>query len=372
MKGSQNGMALFVVLGVISVLLATGLHLARLTNESVITAGHQADRFAARQMALSAIHLAMAVLADDAEKTDIDSIQEDWADPELLSRMTEQLGYTRGRISLEISDELGKIQANALLRRFPGNTVNQDQVRLWENFLDLHISDDRSRDIQDPAAIINCLKDWLDSGDDGAVSGLSGAESAYYEGLSPPYVCADGVFNHVLELLNVKGFDPDFLSALQENTERDSSEETLPKPPAALGDIFTVYGISDLPGEGKTYHYPGRININTAGIDVLKALLPRGMDGFAQDLLDYRAQKSEDGEMFVNPLDKGWYNRVIDLSATEKESFDRMIRYDSNIFKAISTGRLNQAEVTISAYIKRQQQEKTNQWICRIIQMERN
>ncbi len=372
MKGSQSGMALVVVLGVISVLLATGLHLARLTNESVTTAGHQADRFAAREMALSAIHLAMALLADDAEKTDIDSIQEDWADPELLSRITEQLGFTRGRVSLEIIDELGKIQANALLQKFPGNTVNQDQVRLWEHFLELHISDDKSRDLSDPAAIINCLKDWLDSGDDGAVSGLSGAESAYYTGLSPPYICADGVFNHVLELLNVKGFPLDLLSALPDNTDRDGSEEDFGKPPVALGEIFTVYGLSDLPGEGKTYHYPGRININTAGFEVLQALLPRGMDGFAQDLLDYRAQKSEDGKMFVNLLDKGWYNRVIGLSATEKEVFDRMIRYDSNIFKAISTGRLNRAEVTVSAYIKRQRQEKTNQWICRIIQMERS
>ncbi len=365
-------MALLVVLGVISVLLATGLHLARLTNKSVIAAGHQTDRFTAREMALSAIHLAMALLADDAEKTDIDSIQEDWADPEILSQITAQLGYTRGRISLEITDELGKIQANALLQQFPGHTENRDQVRLWENFLDLHILEDQSRDLQATAAVINALKDWLDSEDDGAVSGLSGAESAYYAGLSPPYACADGVLHHVSELLLVKGLNLGLFASITDSQGPDNPENSLEKTPAALGDIFTVYGISDLHTDGTTYRYPGRININTAGIRVLAALLPRGMDGFAQDMLDYRTQKSEDGKMFINLLDKGWYNRVIDLSAKEREIFDRMIRYDSNIFKVSSTVQLNQARITLSAYIKRERQKKTNQWICRIIQMERN
>ena len=372
MTCNRNGMALLVVLGVISVLLATGLHLARLTNKSVIAAGHQTDRFAAREMALSAIHLAMALLADDAEKTDMDSIQEGWADPEKLSRITAQLGYTRGRISLEITDELGKIQANALLQQFPGSTENPDQVRLWENFLDLYITENKSRERQDSVAIINALKDWLDSGDDGAVSGLSGAESAYYAGLLVPYACADRELNLVSELLLVKGVDLDLFSFLTDTPGVDNSESSFATAPVTLGDIFTVYGFSDLHADGTTYRCPGRININTAGIRVLAALLPRGMDGFAQDMLDYRAQKSEDGKMFVNPLDKGWYNRVIDLSAREREIFDRMIRYDSNIFKASSTVQLNQARVTLSAYIRRERQKKSNQWICRIIQMERS
>ncbi|MEE4365126.1 MAG: type II secretion system protein GspK [Desulfotignum sp.] len=372
MKCNPNGMALLVVLGVISVLLATGLHLARLTNKSVIAAGHQTDRFTAREMALSGIHLAMALLADDAEKSDIDSIQEDWADPEILSRITTQLGYTRGQISLEITDEMGKIQANALLQQFPGHTENPDQVRLWEKFIDPLISEDQSRDLQDPVAIINALKDWLDSGDDGAVSGLSGAESVYYSGLSPPYTCADGVLHHVSELLLVKGLNLDLFDSITDNSGPDTQENALENTCAALGDLFTVYGTSDLHADGKTYHYPGRININTAGIRVLAALLPRGMEAFAQDMLDYRAQKSEDGKMFLNPLDKGWYNRVIDLSAKEREIFERMIRYDSNIFTASSTVQLNQARVTLSAYIKRERQKTTNQWICRIIQMERN
>lgn len=185
MRINQNGVALVVVLGVISVLLITGLHLSRITTESVTIAQQRMDQFTAREMARSAIHLAMALLADDAAKTDTDSIQEDWADPETVSLMIRQLGYDQGRITLEITDELGKIQVNSLMQRFPGHEVNQDQRALWERLLDQHVEQDRSATDQDPDAVINALIDWLDSGDDDAVSGFSGAESAYYARLSP-------------------------------------------------------------------------------------------------------------------------------------------------------------------------------------------
>ena len=369
MKINQNGVALVVVLGVISVLLITGLHLSRITTESVTIAQQRIDQFTAWEMARSAIHLAMALLADDAAKTDADSIQEDWADPETVSQMIRQLGYDQGQITLDITDELGKIQINSLVQRFPGHEVNPDQRALWERLLNLHIDQDRSETGHDPDAVINALIDWLDSGDDNAVSGFSGAESAYYAGLFPPYVCADRELGHLSEILNVKGFSPDLFSFFQDQPDPENPGKTVS---VVWQDLFTVYGLSDFFDEGETYQYPGRININTAGIEVIQALLPLGMAEFAQDILDYRAQKSEDEDMFVNPLDKGWYHRVIGLSQEEKEKLARMIRYDSNIFKATATVVLNRTQIRLSAYIKREQQEQTRQWICRIIQMERS
>jgi general secretion pathway protein K len=319
-------------------------------------------------MARSAIHLGMALLADDAAKTDTDSIQEDWADPETLSRMVAQLGYDQGEISLDITDELGKIQVNALMQRFPGHEANQEQVRLWERLLDLHVDADRSKADHDPEAVIDALIDWLDSGDDDAVTGLSGAESSYYAGLFPPHACANKEIDHLSEMLNVKGFSPDLFTFSDNDLNPANSGETAPM---TWKDLFTIYGLFDEPDDGNRYRYPGRININTAGLEVIQALLPAGMAEFAQDMLDYRAQKSEDEEMFLNPLDKGWYRRVIGLSAKEQENFERMIRYDSQIFRATATVRLNRAQVGLSAYLLRERQEKSRQWVCRIIQMER-
>ena len=362
---NNSGIALLVTLAVISVLLTTALQLARITGKSVMKTRKETDEFMARQIAISGIHLAMAILMDDASKTKIDSTQEDWANPEKISEAVSQLGFTQGSLSLKITDELGKLQVNALLKSYPGHELNQDQQRLWENFLSLKISTDKSEDQRDPSVIINTLKDWLDSQDDDAITGLSGAESDYYGQLEPPYIANNGPINQVTELLKIKGFSPDLLEI---NLEPDDPETMAP---LKFEDIFTVYGMNALPPSPKTYAYPGKININTAGIEILAALLPRGMDDLAQDLVAFREEKSEDGETFINFLDKGWYERVIEFSKNEKETFDRMIRYDSTLFKAECRSLVNQKSVTVSAFILREQKKETNQWGCRIIQLTR-
>jgi general secretion pathway protein K len=349
---NQKGVALLAVIALISILLTAGLHLAGVAGRSVLVTGQHNDRYAAREMALSAIHLAMAVLADDAGKNDTDSIQEDWANPEILAEMLSQMGFDPEQLSVQITDELGKIQVNALLKEFPGHHINPDQLRLWENLLHLLTSSDKSADDLDPRAVVNALKDWLDSGDDGAVSGLTGAETPFYRTLSPPYDCRNGPLDQVKELLDITGIGPE--SNLNVMFE----------------DIFTVHGLSDVRSTESFFSYSGRININTAGIVVLKSLLPKGMDEFARDLIDFRDEKSEDDLTFVNPLDKGWYSRVIDLSKQEKDFFDRMICYHSHIFKVSTIARVNQATVRLSGFIKREQHPKTNQWICRLVQIE--
>jgi general secretion pathway protein K len=349
---NQKGVALLAVIALISILLTAGLHLAGVAGRSVLVTGQHNDRYAAREMALSAIHLAMAVLADDAGKNDTDSIQEDWANPEILAEMLSQMGFDPEQLSVQITDELGKIQVNALLKEFPGHHINPDQLRLWENLLHLLTSSDKSADDLDPRAVVNALKDWLDSGDDGAVSGLTGAETPFYRSLSPPYDCRNGPLDQVKELLDITGIGPE--SNLNVMFE----------------DIFTVHGLSDVRSTESFFSYSGRININTAGIVVLKSLLPKGMDEFARDLIDFREEKSEDDLTFVNPLDKGWYSRVIDLSKQEKDFFDRMICYHSHIFKVSTIARVNQATVRLSGFIKREQHPKTNQWICRLVQIE--
>lgn len=361
MNRNENGMALLAVIAVISILLTAGLHLAEMAGSFVQVTGYQRDRFLAREMAVSAIHLAMALLAEDAGKNEIDSLQEDWANSKLIDEMLSQMGFDPERVSLHITDEMGKIQINALLIQFPGHDIHPDQIRLWENFLYLLTDENRSANDPDPQGIVNSLKDWLDSEDNDAVTGLSGAESSYYRDLSPPFVCRNGPIDHVYELLNVKGIEPDLLNGLLNQDDG---------MPSKFEDVFTTHGLSDLRSTGSFFSYSGRININTAGLAVLKALLPRGMDDFAQDMLDYRKEKSEDGLTFVNPLDKGWYSRVIDLSKTEKDFFDRMICYQSHYFKASATARINQTTVRLSGFIKREPLPVSNQWVCRLIQME--
>jgi len=351
---NNSGMALLVTLAVISILLTLALHLARITGQSVMATGTAKTQFLAQEMAISGIHLAMAILANDAGKNEIDSLQEDWADPEKISQAVNQLGYPptqdkQSPLSLKITDELGKLQVNALLKDFPGHELNPDQRLLWENLLNLKIATDKPKAPQDPVAIINALKDWLDSGDDDAITGLSGAESDYYLQLDTPYTAGNGPFNQVSQVLNVKGISSDQKQLIQE--------------------MLTVYGLEDTPKDSNTYGFSGKININTAGVDILAALLPRGMEDTAEDLVAFRQEKTGNDDVFVNILDKGWYERVIKLPEKEKKRFDRMIRYNSTLFRADCTAQVDNVSVMVSAVIKREQDKLTNLWVCRIIQL---
>lgn len=351
---NDSGMALLVTLAVISILLTLALHLARITGQSVMATGTAKTQFMAQEMATSGIHLAMAILADDAAKNEIDSLQEDWADPEKILQAVNQLGYSSTPapsppLRLKITDELGKIQVNALLKGFPGHELNPDQSLLWENLLNLKISTDKFQDPRDPVAIINALKDWLDSGDDDAITGLTGAESDYYLQLEPPYAAGNGPFNQVSQVLNVKGISSDLNQLMQE--------------------VLTVYGLDDVPRGPGTYGFSGKININTAGVEVLAALLPRGMEDQAEDLVAFRQEKTGNDDVFVNILDKGWYERVIKLPEKEKKRFDRMIRYNSTLFRADCTAQVDNVSVMVSAVIKRERTKQSNLWVCRIIQL---
>lgn len=254
---------------------------------------------------------------------------------------------------------------NALLLEFLGNQLNPDQIRIWENLLRLRFSEDKSMDERDPAEIINSLKDWLDSEDDDAISGISGAESDYYQGLDPPYVCANGPFNHVEELLNVKGISKELLK----NDFLDETDEQIGE--IELSDVFTVYGLDPKKSENGGFRYPGKVNINTAGVEVLAALLPGEMEYLAHDLVDFREQKSEEGDIFINPLDKGWYKKVIELSVKEKARFDSLITYSSDIFKVECSARKKDASVTFVVFLKREKYKESGKWMSRIIQMER-
>jgi len=379
-----------VTLAIVAILVAAALQLGKFIGESVMATLKEKDSFQAYQYAFAGVELTRVILCEDAAKNQIDSVQEAWADPDILAQVVNEMGLNNisftgvsqpdsnqkvPNLTIKITDELSKIQVNALLKKFPGNQLDTEQAGIWERFLYTRFSSgkatDNSDEKADPVSIINCVKDWLDSLDDDAVSGLSGAESDYYLGLDIPYVCANAPFNHIDELFNVKGISKDLLKKDDiANLDEDESDFAEPAPEAELKDFFTVYGLKQENSENSGYNYGGKININTAGVDILKALLPEGMEDLAADLVNFREQQSEDGKTFINQLDKGWYKKVIDLSKEEQKKFERVISYSSNVFKVECTGVENNAVIKLTAWIKRVKQKESGKWQCRIIQME--
>lgn len=364
----QNGSVLVVTLGAILVLLVLAVQVARLTGGSAMQTMVEKEKLAANELAMSAVHLAMFMLAQDASQNDIDSVQEEWADPDIIKQGLDLLEADNIEVKLRIIDELGKIQLNALMSQFPGNEINVDQYNILERFFTLILQDrELEEEATGPVEMLNALKDWMDSGDDEAITGLSGAESDYYQGLDSPYFCTNGPLRHLDELFKIKSINREVLADdFSDEHAGDESAHFKLEP----GDVLSVFGLSDKKTDSDRYAFPGRININTAPVQVIAAMLPEGREHQAQDLVDFRVARPAPEDEYTNSLGKGWYKDVIELSDKEKKKLERKIIYSSNLFRADCFVKTESYHFGLSAVIKREKHKETGKWICRILQLE--
>jgi general secretion pathway protein K len=361
----KKGMALIITLAIVSVLVVSAIEIGKILYNSAAYVKKDADSYQTYQIAISGINLAQIILSQDAQKNEIDSVQEAWADADKLGKAVSLLGYDKDVLTLKISDELGKIQVNALLKKFPGHDFNEDQRKIWKTLLGFLILSDKSSDIREPSEMINCIKDWMDSKDNDSVSGISGAESDYYLQLDPPYKCANAPFNNLTELFMVKGFEKDFFKIGRD----EMPERILQFSDIGISDIFTIHGIDKQEFQNKRFTFKGKININTACEFVLASLLPPGREDEAKELVNFREMRSND--IFINNLDRGWYKRVIKLTKKEVNAFNRVIRYSSNIFKIEAKAKLNNTVVIVSAIVERRKTKKNKKWTTTVIRFDK-
>ena len=351
---NRSGMAVILALTTILLVVTAALELHMNARENMLQSAVNRDHITLMQMAASGIHLAMAVLIKDRMETESDSLQEDWADEETISGLLEEMPFEQGKLEVKILDEMGKIQINALVQFPEGMQFNAAQRALWERFaiglLTVLEGTEGAEEAEetDPLTIINSMKDWLDSGDDDATTGISGAESDYYESLDPPYACKNGPFDHLSEVGMVKGVTPFLFSGV------GGSE--------GLEQYISVYG-AEKSGDDK-FTFPGKININTADLPVLSALLPIESAEFAPLLIEYREATS--GSLYVNDLTRpDWYRSVPGLSDTTIES--ELISVTSNIFRIVATATIGQLQVTSTAVIERTKPSETEPWQCKVL-----
>ena len=287
---NNRGIALLLTVSITTILVAATLEYNRRARASLVSTAATRDSITLSQMSAAGIHAAMAMLVKDKYESTTDSLLEDWADSEKIDDLLEQIPFEDGALAVNISDEMGKIQANALVAFPDKNTFNETQLKLWDRFLgNLSNDEEQLEDDSRPEAITNSVKDWLDSADDDAITGLSGAESGYYQDLDPPYACRNAPLADLDELLLIKGITPGFYYG---DGERPG-----------LSQFLTIYGVREAGGQ---FNYPGKININTAGLPVLAALLPLENEDLIDALKDYREGAIEEKENhdFSNP---GWY-----------------------------------------------------------------
>ncbi len=346
--GNERGIALLVTLAVTAILIVASLEMNRRMRSTVVSAAATRDRITLLQMASAGTHAAKAILVLDKNNSDSDSLQEDWADPDKISAVLQDMPLKEGTVKVTISDELGKIQANSLVKFPEGRDFNEPQRLLWDRFLRSFMAGNEDLEETEPETIINSLKDWLDTGDDEAITGLSGAESDYYRDLDPPYACRNGPLPHISDLALVNGITPELFEGGGQ----------IP----GISNYITVHGMTA--ASGSSFTHKGKININTADRPVLAALLPTAEEGLAQAIYEYRLETSDD--VYIHDLAKPtWYKTVPGLSDVKIDP--DLITTSSDIFRIESIAKLNKMEMTITAVIKREKSGKTGKWGCKVL-----
>lgn len=347
-KSDNRGIAVIIAVTTIALLVTMVIELNRKTGTAADSANIFKQRATLDYMTSSGIHMAMALLVKDKKETDFDSLQEDWADPDVLRDAMDELSFEEGTIEVRITDELGRIQINALVEFPDGQKFNQSQMLMWERFIGyLRPPEGLSNDDTMPSAIINSTKDWLDSNDDDAISGVNGAESDYYQGLDPPYSCQNGPFDSVESFLLVKG-----VAELMEGV--GGLDQVV--------DYITQHGMIE--NEDKKFSFPGRININTAELPVLAALLPFGEEHLAMDLIAWREETSD--ETYTHDLKNSkWYQNVPGLADITIDP--KIIATESDFFRIEAIAVVHEITLKTTAVIKREKDKKTGKYMCKAL-----
>ncbi len=346
--GNNAGIALLITISVTTILVAATLEYNRRARFAVISTAAARDRLTLSYAASSGVHIAMAMLVKDKSESNFDSLQEDWANKEKIDELLQEIPFDEGKLSVTITDEMSKIQVNALVQFPESRQFNESQVLLWDRFLRYIRSEEELKDDSDPVAIVNSVKDWLDSGDDDATTGLSGVESSYYEDLDPPYSSRNGPIPDLDELLLIKGITPLIYNDAEESP--------------GLASFMTVHGMTA--GDGTSFGWPGRININTADVPVLAALLGVENQDLAQAIYDYRQEVAEDKDShdFSNPK---WYKEISGLGDVAIDA--KLISTSSDVFRIKSEGSIDETKTTIIAVVQRVKVPESGKWTCKIL-----
>ncbi|MBI5592247.1 MAG: type II secretion system minor pseudopilin GspK [Deltaproteobacteria bacterium] len=346
---NSRGIALLVTVAILSAVVAVSLEMNRRSRSAATRAVIEQHRTTLSAMASSGVQAAMAILIRDKAESEIDSIQEAWANPDIVRAVVAELAFETGELSVAIQDEQAKIQVNALVQGPGRSQYNESQRLMWDRFLRvMHarlLPDERSFE---PDEVICALKDWMDSEDDDALSCPNGAESDYYKGLTPPYPCRNGPIPHIGELMRIRGITANLFYGLPNEK--------------GISDYITAYRGED--AQSLPTGFAGKININTAEQPVLAAMLPSGKEELAQALVDYRVEMSE--SKYIHDLSlPTWYKQVAGLQGVVIDP--RLITLSSDLFRIRASARMDHLSVTATALVHRENDPATGKCICRVL-----
>ncbi len=285
LKNSEKGIALIMVLWVMVLLIALGTEFALSMKTEVNTTRNFKEDVETYYLAKAGMNLAKAEILSDAqfhswnrEKGYIFgpvasgdtaagqkpgsgimpgvSTGEELEAPEPPQRTELALG--KGFMHYSIRDENGKININTTTRDVLTKALAANGLSLGSE-----------RD-----TIVDSILDWIDPDDQHR---LNGAETDYYQGLSPAYSAKNGPLDSMDELLQVRGVTPElFYGSNDYELSETSDSDNAP----GLARIFTVQRVT-------------QFNPNTAERAVLEIMYP----------------ENQVDEILAKKEERGWYNQ---------------------------------------------------------------
>jgi len=235
----KEGAALIVALWVLIILsLIVGSFAFEAKLEAMLVS-YKRKKYQAEMLAKSGIEYARAIL-DSAAKAKELEIADLAEDPDGFNQAALYVQRSLSTTSeIELGDGLFSVTLGSAESGRNVNRLTRDQ---WQEIFEMANIPSTEWD-----NMIDCLVDWIDSGD-GDAHEINGAESddPYYQ--ERGYPVKNGPLDSVEELLLVKGWGPDILYGRPADEENDEI--------FGIADILTVWG-------------DGRVNLNTASTNLL-------------------------------------------------------------------------------------------------------
>ncbi len=288
----SSGMALIVVMIAIAVFSALAAALAFSMKVETKLARNAENEQQMLWLGRSGVEYARWILSQHPPAEPYDSLNQIWAggpggpsetNGPLAGISLDHFKVGDGTVSLKIVD----------LERFAN--VNTAPPALLQQALTV-----MGVDANDISVIADSIQDWRSPP---AAPRVAGAESDYYQSLTPPYNAKNAPFDDISELLFVKGVTPEIYwgSSLADHPAAQKPKlgfavapGQTPDYPFGLRDVFTAVS-------------SGKINVNTADVNVLQ-LIPGVDTNTAAAIIQQRAgpdgmDGTEDDTPFRNPAD---------------------------------------------------------------------
>ena len=296
----------------------------------------------------------------------VDSLEDIWAGGVPMAPINKAI------MQCKIVDEYGKLNLNALVVYPPETRAGGEMGGGGGGVQGLEMVDEylraalytlfsvREPKEGSPEEMVDSIIDWLDYDDEPSPNGV---ETDYYSSLDPPYAAKNGPMDSIEELLLIPGITPEFYFG-------DPDKDQIP-----LNQLLTVHG-----------HPEGKLNINTAELEVLEAYF--SADGQMPDPYNeatatiertealgpyFTMQELEEEGKILPPADprggagRANSNRGDDRDREDGEEefvpFKPMLTLSSQVFRLYGDGESADAKVRIEAYVWRDTGHMTDQGV---------